>query len=209
MLGSRFDLRFRATGEVVVDVEALARGVMGAERWPIGLEAADNEELLAYLLGEAVILEERYADVDGIEARPWLFQRLRFRARDWRIARSRRPGLPAVDDSDPWLSWGDDYGPPAARDFRAGIGDRPDPASVAGDRGDDWLDDCRRLLESGDRALLREVESLSLSPPPGARGRDTRADRALRRLERLRRARVAEVERRARELELALTGEAA
>lgn len=190
MLTSRFDLRFTATGELVEDVEALARGVLGAEGWPRFLEPADNDELLATLLGDAVVLEGRYAPFDdagnrivGIEARPWLFQRLRFKARDWReVAEKHRtlPDLPSIFD-DPAVSGSGEAGGLARR---SGDGDRVDdraPGTVAGDRGDSGLDALRGLLEAGDRGLLREVEALGLGAPHRARNGANGADRIARR----------------------------
>jgi hypothetical protein len=176
MLGGRFDLRFGATGEVVRDVEALARGVLGVERWPAGLEQADNDELLAFLLGEAVVLERRYDRRDGIQARPWLFQRLRWRSRDWRDAFYRGDvveldlGPLASDDN------ASDDRPDAGRnlDRRArvwgGVAGGA-PGASPGDRGDARPDALGRLLEGGNREVLREIEALGLGPPPRARGR--------------------------------------
>ena len=91
MLPAHFDLAFHATGETVADVEALIRGVLGAEGWPAFLEPADEAELIGTLLGDAVLLERQYQHRAGIEARPWLFERLRFKARDWRRVASLGP----------------------------------------------------------------------------------------------------------------------
>lgn len=178
MLPARFDLPFAASGEIVEDVEALARGVLGAEGWPRWLEPVDNDELLAFLLGEAVVLETRYIPGDGIEARPWLFQRLRWKARDWREAAERHrtlPDLPDVFGDDP-----DAAGSTSGLERRAGGGSGlPDgaPGALAGDRRDSGLDALRGLLEAGDRGLLREVEALGLGAPHRARARARRPDR--------------------------------
>lgn len=197
MLPARWDLEIRRDGrllELVEDVEALARGAIHAERWTWKLEVCDEAELLGFLLGEVVILEPRYSPRDaGSAARAWLFERLRFRARDWARQFYGRHGqhrtladLPRpVDHDDP--DWGG-----AAADRRAGAdaGSHGAPGEVAGDRGHDGEDALGRLLEDGDRRLLREIEALGLGPPPGARGRSAGARRALERLEARRRARV-------------------
>lgn len=173
MLPRAWDLTFTASGEVVTDVEALARGVMGVEGWPRSLEAADNDELLGFLLGEAAFLETRYIPRDGIEARPWLFQRLRYASRDWRERAERHR---ALGDLPPVLDW--DTG---VSDYRAeersrvsGIGSPVldvSPGASPGDRRDSGLDALRGLLEEGDRRLLREVEALGLGAPHRARAR--------------------------------------
>lgn len=193
MLGGSWDLVFVETGETVHDVEALIRGVLGAEGWPAFLEPADEAELVATLLGDAVLLERKYQRRAGIEARPWLFERLRFKARDWRRVKLRHP---VTGDLPGALSNFDNDGielTEPGRDRRAGLGDGSHgaPGEVAGDRGDPGRDALRELLESGDRALLREVAALGLSAPPGARGRTPEARAALRRLDRTRAARVA------------------
>lgn len=174
MLTEPWVLPFPATGETVDDVEALARGVMGAEGWPIVLEPVDNDELLAFLLGECVVLATVYRDLPGIKAEPWLFQRLRWKARDWRTNAERHrtlPDLPPILDDD-----GPVDGSSGARG--AGIGDGVAggaDAEAAGDRGHAGGDALRRLLEGGDREVLREVEALGLGSPPGARAGARRA----------------------------------
>lgn len=172
-----FDLTFRATGETVADVEALIGGVLGVEGWPGYLEPADEAELRATLLGDAVLLERQYRRRDGIEARPWLFQRLRFKARDWRRVYLRHH----ADELDLEALAGEP-------------GSHGAPDEAPGDRGDAGRDALRDLLEGGDRALLREIEALGLGPPPGARGRNPRASGWLDRLDDDRRARVARLQ---------------
>ena len=187
-LPSRWDLRFAATGETVVDVEALVRGVLGAEGWPAYLEPADEAELIGTLLSDAVLLERKYERREGIEARPWLFERLRFKARDWKRVYDRHRVLGGLA--------GDGYDPDDELEgdsTRAGLGDGSHgaPGEVTGDRGDPGLDALRALLESGDRTLLREIEALGLGPPPGARARNPEARAHLGRLDEARRQRVA------------------
>lgn len=173
-LPTRFDLTFASTGEVVVDIEALIGGVLGVEGWPAYLEPADEAELRATLLGDAVLLERKYVARDGIEARPWLFQRLRFKARDWRRVYTRHGGR--EDELD---------------DLGGDPGSHFAPEEAPGDRGHAGRDALRELLEGGDRPLLREIEALGLGPPPGARGRNPGAREWLDRLDADRRARVA------------------
>ena len=190
MLVQRFDLTFEASGEVVEDVEALCRGVLGSLKWPKYLEEADNVELLATLLGDAVLLERQYQPREGIEARPWLFQRLRWKALDWREVAERHRTLPEL----PGLDGDDDVDDDGGRARRSGLGGGLADGATApapGDSGLSGLDALVRRLEGGDSALLREIEALGLSAPPGARGRSARARRALARLERLRVERVA------------------
>lgn len=194
MLATSLDLELPATGETVRDIESLARGAMGAETWTAYLQPCNDDELLAYLLGECVVLAAVYCPPDATRqvrggdhrAGPgaaWLFQRLRWKARDWRDSQLRHWTLPALPDTD---EDGSGVG-------GGGAGGAPD--QVASDSGDAGLDAPGRLLEGGDRALLREVEALGLGPPPGARGRTEGAARALARLERRRVARVREAER--------------
>lgn len=195
-LAGSWDLVFVETGETVHDVEALIRGVLGAEGWPAFLEPADEAELVATLLGDAVLLERKYQRRAGIEARPWLFERLRFKARDWRRVKLRHPVLGELPGESAWEDpeWGrSEDGSRNGYETRSGIGggSHGAPGEVAGDRGDPGRDALRELLESGDRALLREVAALGLSAPPGARGRTPEARAALRRLDRTRAARVA------------------
>lgn len=200
MLPEPFDLEFRASGELVRDVESLARGVLGAERWPAYLEPADERDLLATLLGDAVLLECDYVPREGIEARPWLFQRLRWKALDWRRVHLRHRVVGALERTERGEE--DELGDALGADRRAGLGagSHGAPGEVAGDRGDPRVDALRGLLESGDRALLREIEALGLSAPPGARGRTPEADRALGRLERARLRRLATLAEREREV---------
>jgi hypothetical protein len=200
MLRETFDLTFTASGEIVRDVESLARGAMGAERWTAYLEPADDRDLLATLLSDAVLLERQYSPREGIEARPWLFQRLRWKALDWRRVHDRHRVTADLRGEE--LAWDDELGDASSADRRAGLGSGSHgaPGEVAGDRGDPRSDALRGLLESGDRTLLREIEALGLGPPPGARGRTARADRALRRLERARLRRLEALAERDREV---------
>lgn len=170
-LGGCWDLVFEATGEVVEDVEALARGVLGAERWPLYLPPADNEDLLAHLLEQSVVLSRVYARRSGIEARPFLFQRLVWRARDWRDAYERRLRRELPSDLGREDALVDAGGEDGGGSGGAGRGDNlaDDRSSEdSSDRRDSGLDALRGLLERGDRTLLREIKALGLGSPPGA-----------------------------------------
>lgn len=195
MLPSPWAVTFRATGEVVQDVESLARGVMGVEGWPAYLEPADNDELLTHLLGEVIVAETKYTRRDGIEARPWLFQRLRFRARDWRDRFYGHNGQHRTLAEIP--NWTDDDGEHGHTHVDGqsgvGVGSFGSPGEAPGDRGDVGTDALRGLLEGGYRPLLREIETLGLGPPPGARGSTPGARAELERLERKRLERVERV----------------
>lgn len=200
MLPERFDLTFTASGEVVVDVEALARGVLGVEGWPSFLEPADEWELRATLLSDAVLLERQYRRREGIEARPWLFERLRFKARDWRRVKLRHPlAADLASQGSSFDSDGVEFSE-SGRNRRSGLGDGSHgaPGEIAGDRGDPGSDALLGLLEGGDRAVLREIEALGLGPPPGARARDPETRKVFDRLDRARRRRVFELEHRER-----------
>lgn len=95
---------------------------------------------------------------------------------------------------DHWRSWYGRYGQKrvASTDLEVSVAGRDDEhdgrsfrerrsrgalATPAGDRRDAGADDLGRLLESGDRAVLREVEALGLGSPAGAGGRAAGADR--------------------------------
>lgn len=171
----------------VADVEALCRGVIAEVAGPQGLarlEPCDYEDSLAFLLAEAVVLNERYDSTRvGIVFRPWLYQRLRWALVDeWRRTFGRH-GEKRIPDTrlreqrlrDAGI---DDPGGPGAGDADPGA-DRLDVALIPrpGDHEADRLAVILGLDPGRARTALREIARLDHRAAQGAPPGDPRAAR--------------------------------
>lgn len=87
MLAGTWDYTHPRTGEVVYNVEGLCRSILdrGARRLARRLEPADYEESLSFLLGEVVVLADKYDPERATSFGDFLHARLGFRLVDsWR-----------------------------------------------------------------------------------------------------------------------------
>jgi hypothetical protein len=170
----------------VADVEMLCRGALAEllRRTNVTLEAVDYDATLAFMLGEVVVLEARFAEKikakPGLIFRPWLYQQVTGKAidhwRSWfgRQGQKRLPDTSAVspteDDDGSWcIDQPDPHDDPADR----GLGRAA--REIAEDGPETRTDALRWVLDEGDRAALQPLRRLGGGAHPGVAGGHRRA----------------------------------
>jgi hypothetical protein len=169
----------------VADVEKLCRSVLieSLRKQHMSLPDQDFRESLCFLLGEVVVLRERYVPAPGRELGPYLYSFLRLRLIDyWRswYGRDGRHRLAAFDtnghaDSDP-DSWRVDGLDPQEELDRAGLARSREAYA---DGPEDRVSDVRWAIATGDRRLLREAGGVGLRARIRAEARDDEPARAV------------------------------
>ena len=151
----------------VVDVEMLCRGALAEQlrRTNVDPSPADYDEALAYLLGEVVVLEQRFEERPGIQFRPWLYSMLRRRVIDYWRSWYGRNGQHRIPDDDPNTLVGDWGGfvnidPPDPNDDPRDSRLERAAYGVAEDGPEASTNDFRRFLDEGDRTALRPLKRL-------------------------------------------------
>jgi len=154
----------------VADVEMLCRGALAEQlrRTNVDPSPADYDEALAYLLGEVVVLEQRFEERPGIQFRPWLYSMLRRRVIDyWRSWYGRNGQHRIPDDPDVLVGDWDRTGggfvnidPPDPNDDPRDTRLERAVAQVAEDGPEASTDALRWFLDDGDREALRTLKRL-------------------------------------------------
>ena len=169
----------------VADVEMLCRGALAEQlrRTNVDPSPTDYDEALAYLLGEVVVLEQRFEERPGIQFRPWLYSMLRRRVIDyWRSWYGRNGQHRIIDQRPAEQGRADRLEAIGSSDGIVDTdGPRPDRLDGAVARGEggspeDWPDAVRGLLGERDSAVARAERRLGFGPDPNPPGRDHGAD---------------------------------
>lgn len=153
----------------VPDVEALARGVMLEVR-PRDPSRFEDADVLQIIFAEVVVLRGEYVQAPGREFRPFAYQRLRWKLRDYYRSEEGRQGQKHRPDSLDGAAFRDAESP--SEDRLASLA-----SGSPGDDPDTWAADCGGLLDLGDREAQGSIGQHGDGEASGARAGHPRAGR--------------------------------